>query len=148
MGYKAGIAIKPDTDIQNLVPYLDMIDYILVMSVQPGKGGRTFLEGTVDRLKEIRAIIGDREILIEVDGGININTIDKVKDVDIAVVGSYIVGSDDYGRSIKELLDKFIDNGSSNERWGCLNLIGPLLFVFFVSCIITYIFFIYGFFHL
>ena len=150
MGYKAGIAIKPDTDIQKLVPYLDMIDYILVMSVQPGKGGQTFLEGTVDRLKEIRAIIGDREILIEVDGGININTIDKVKDVDIAVVGSYIVNSNDYGRSIKELLDKFIDNDYSEKRWSFMNLVlcffaALLLIGFFL--IIFYIKDIYGFFH-
>ena len=104
MGYKVGLAIKPGTPIEVLEEYLDDIDMILVMSVEPGRGGQPFLEDTVGRIKMVRKLIGSRKILIEVDGGINDKTINMVKDVDIVVVGSYIVCSNCYDESIKKLL--------------------------------------------
>ena len=113
-GYKVGLAIKPGTDIKVLEKYLDDIDMILVMSVEPGKGGQAFLEGTVDRIKMVKELIGSRNILIEVDGGINDKTIDMVRDVDIVVSGSYIVKSDNYYDAIESLLVK--DEEEINDK--------------------------------
>ena len=112
MGYKVGISIKPDTDISKLEPYLKDIDMILVMSVEPGKGGQEFLDSTVERVNQVKKMIDDGgyNIKIEVDGGINDTTITKLSNVDIAVVGSYIINSDDYYSSIQKLLKNNKDN--------------------------------------
>lgn len=104
LGFKRGLSIKPNTDINKLVPYLDDIDLILVMTVEPGLGGQPFLESSTKRLKEIKELIGTRDILLEVDGGINNNTINLVKDANIAVVGSYITKSTDPISQINSLL--------------------------------------------
>ena len=104
LGYKVGLSIKPNTKISELRPYLDYIDMVLVMSVEPGLGGQSFMEETVDKIRELRELIGNRNILIEVDGGINNKTITKLEGVDIAVVGSYITKSDNYYERIEELL--------------------------------------------
>ena len=94
-GYKRGLSIKPNTNIDKIKPYLDDIDLILVMTVEPGYGGQPFLEDSPNRIKEIKRLIKDRDILLEVDGGINNKTLNLVKEADIAVVGSYITTSDD-----------------------------------------------------
>lgn len=104
LGFKRELSIKPNTDINKLVPYLDDIDLILVMTVEPGLGGQQFLESSTKRLKEIKELIGTRDILLEVDGGINNNTINLVKDANIAVVGSYITKSTDPVSQINSLL--------------------------------------------
>lgn len=117
LGYKVGLSIKPNTDIEDLRPYLKDIDLVLIMSVEPGKGGQKFLNGTAKKIKELRKII-DREgynVEIEVDGGINDVTITKLVGVDIAAVGSYIVKSDNYYRSINFLLDSF-NNSRKNSK--------------------------------
>lgn len=101
---KRGISIKPNTDINKLLPYLNDIDLILVMTVEPGLGGQPFIGTSTTRLKEIKKLIKDKDILIEVDGGINSNTINLVKDADIVVVGSYITCSDDPISKINSLL--------------------------------------------
>ena len=142
MGYKASIAIKPSTDIKELAPYLDDIDMILVMCVEPGAGGRKFIPNSVDRIQEVKELIGDRNILVEVDGGINGETIDKVRDVDIAVVGSYIINSDNYGDRIKELLNEDKEEGNSSQG-GCLGfaIYAFIIYVVFVAIIIFYFLF-------
>ena len=98
--YKVGLSIKPNTDINVLKEYLDDIDLILVMSVEPGMGGQTFINSTVDRISEIKNLIGNRNIKIAVDGGINNNTIKLINNADIAVVGSYITNSTNYQEKI------------------------------------------------
>lgn len=103
-GFKGSLAIKPNTDINLLVPYLDIIDRILIMTVEPGLGGQPFLENSPNRVKEIKKLIKDKNIELEVDGGINNQTINKVKDVDISVVGSYITTSDNPAQRINDLL--------------------------------------------
>lgn len=103
-GFKGSLAIKPNTDINLLVPYLDIIDRILIMTVEPGLGGQPFLENSPNRIKEIKKLIKDKNIELEVDGGINNETINKVKDVDISVVGSYITTSDNPVQRINDLL--------------------------------------------
>ena len=103
-GFKGSLAIKPNTDINLLVPYLDIIDRILIMTVEPGLGGQPFLENSPNRIKEIKKLIKDKNIELEVDGGINNQTINKVKDVDISAVGSYITTSDNPAQRINDLL--------------------------------------------
>ena len=101
-GYEVGLAIKPNTSLNTLNKYLDKIDKVLVMSVEPGFGGQKFIESTVERIIKLRNKKAD--LLIEVDGGINDETIDKIKYIaDIAVVGSYIVNSDDLEEAINNL---------------------------------------------
>lgn len=106
MGYRCGIAICPDTDIQDIYPYLDKIDMILLMSVIPGRGGQSFILDTKDKIIMLKNYIGKNHlsVLIEVDGGINDKTVSLVKDADIAVVGSYIIKSDDYLERVNSLL--------------------------------------------
>lgn len=93
---KVGISIKPSTDIKEILEYLEYVDLILVMSVEPGKGGQQFMEESVkkiDALNELR-LKNNYNYLIEVDGGINDETIEKCKNADICVVGSYITKQD------------------------------------------------------
>lgn len=104
LNIKRGLSIKPNTDINKLLPYLEDIDLILVMTVEPGLGGQPFLESSTKRLSEIKSLIGTRNILLEVDGGINNNTINLVKDANISVVGSYITKSDNPIERINNLL--------------------------------------------
>lgn len=102
-GIKCGLAINPNTDITELTPYLDRIDLILVMSVEPGRGGQKFIDATTKRIDDIKKMIGKRKILINVDGGINKDTIGKVSNSDIVVSGSYVVGSDNFEEAITSL---------------------------------------------
>lgn len=107
MGYRCGIAICPDTDIQLIYPYLDKIDMVLLMSVIPGRGGQSFILDTKDKIAMLKNYIDKNHlsVLIEVDGGINDKTISFVRDADIVVVGSYIVKSDNYIERVNSLLD-------------------------------------------
>lgn len=101
---KVGIAINPDTDIEKIYPYLELVDLILVMSVIPGKGGQEFMSSTICKMQELKELKPNYNYLIEVDGGINDKTISYVKDyVDIVVSGSYITDSDDYDEKIEHL---------------------------------------------
>lgn len=101
-----GIAIKPNTDItsiENLLPYVDLV---LVMSVEPGLGGQKFIENSVDKVLYLKDKQKDYSYLIEVDGGINIDTISKIDKANIAVCGSYITDSNNYNEKIDELKNK------------------------------------------
>lgn len=102
LNYKVGISIKPNTKVEELIPYLEKIDLVLIMSVEPGFGGQKFIPETLEKAKTIRNI--NKDITIEIDGGINDNNIDIIKKyVDIAVVGSYIINSNDYNKAINNL---------------------------------------------
>ena len=102
---KVGLSIKPNTDLNELIPYLELVDLVLVMSVEPGYGGQKFIEKSTDRINELKNIREENNYhyLIEVDGGINNETIDKVKNVDIVVVGSYITNSDNFQERIDDI---------------------------------------------
>ena len=103
-GIKVGLAINPDTNIDIILPYLDKIDIILVMSVVPGKGGQKFMKEIIPKLEKLRKLQKDYFYEIEIDGGINDDTIFLVKDyVDIIVSGSYITNSINYQDSINNL---------------------------------------------
>ena len=100
MGYGVGISIKPDTDIGVLKGIIDIVDMVLVMSVEPGKGGQEFMIESVARIQEIRKM--RRVVIISVDGGINDMTSFLV-DTDMVVVGSYITSSSDYEERIERV---------------------------------------------
>ena len=102
---KCGLAINPDTKINELIPYLPYLDMILVMSVYPGEGGQEFILESENRIKELKELIHsyNLNILIDVDGGINDSVLDKVKDADILTAGSYIINSRDYQEKITSL---------------------------------------------
>lgn len=104
-GIKIGLSIKPSTKLEELASYLSKIDLVLVMSVEPGSGGQTFINETTKKLKYLSDLreINNYKYLIEVDGGINNHTISKVMDTDIVVIGSYITNSDDYKKQIETL---------------------------------------------
>lgn len=103
-GFKAGISIKPNTNINLLLNYIDYIDLILIMTVEPGRGGQKFLPSSIDRIRKVKKLIDNTNIKIEVDGGINNITIKDVSEAHIAVVGSYITTSNDIMGRINDLL--------------------------------------------
>ena len=102
---KTGLSIKPGTDVSELVPYLPYIDMVLVMSVEPGKGGQPFLENAQERIEEVRDLLDSYNIpaVINVDGGINNKTRKCCDEADIVTVGSYIISSDDFQEKISSL---------------------------------------------
>lgn len=95
---KVGIAIKPNTSLDVIKPYLKDIDLILVMSVEPGYGGQKFITESTNRIKYLYNLRKNFNLSykIEVDGGINLETISLCDEADIVVVGSYITSSDNY----------------------------------------------------
>lgn len=99
-GMKAGISIKPKTDVEVIFPFLDKLDLVLIMSVEPGLGGQKFLESALGKIEKLRKEIDSRGLktLISVDGGINDKTsFACVKaGVDILVVGNYLFGHPDF----------------------------------------------------
>lgn len=100
---KVGLSIKPSTKVEEIIPYLPYLDLVLVMSVEPGKGGQSFIMNSVDKIKKLKELKGN--YVIEVDGGINDSTIKYVNNADIVVVGSYIT-SGNYEERIKNLKEK------------------------------------------
>ncbi len=104
---KVGISLKPNTKVSEIKKYLDKIDLVLVMSVEPGYGGQKFIESSLDKVRELRKIIHDNNLntLIEIDGGVNDTNISKIKDssVDISVCGSYITKSENFEVNIKKI---------------------------------------------
>ena len=71
LGRKAGLTLRPRTPVATLAPYLDRVDQVLVMSVEPGFGGQQFLPGSLERIAAVRSMLGGRPVPIEVDGGVN-----------------------------------------------------------------------------
>ncbi|MDK2919943.1 MAG: ribulose-phosphate 3-epimerase [Candidatus Petromonas sp.] len=91
-GRKAGVVINPGTDTSLLKPLLNTIDYILIMSINPGRPGQSFIEETIDRIREVKAMVGDRDIQIEVDGGIDEQIAIRCIEAgaSMIVIGSYL----------------------------------------------------------
>lgn len=97
-GVKAGISIKPNTDVQVLKEIVGEFDLVLVMSVEPGFGGQSFMMSAIDKIKALKQIIVENNYstLIQVDGGINQDTANLCKEagVDVLVAGSYVFKND------------------------------------------------------
>ena len=104
---KVGIAINPNTSIENIYEYLSLVHKVLVMTVEPGKGGQNLIMETIDKIKKLKEYIvsNNLDTEIEADGGINIDNIKLLKDAgtDIAVVGTYLINSKDYRFTINKL---------------------------------------------
>lgn len=104
---KAGISIKPDTPVFLLDQFLNELDLILIMSVEPGKGGQKFIPNSIEKIEYLnkKRIENNYNYLIEVDGGINKETAKTVMlaGCDVIVVGSYIFNSDNRNELIGEL---------------------------------------------
>lgn len=103
-GIKVGLSIKPTTDVSEIVKYLDFVDVVLVMSVEPGRGGQTFIEDSVKKIEQLYNLreTENYNYLIEVDGGINDKTIKLCDKADICVVGNFIT-SQDYEEALRKL---------------------------------------------
>jgi ribulose-phosphate 3-epimerase len=107
LGVKAGISIKPQTKVEVLKPLLGLVDLILVMSVEPGFGGQAFLPSAIEKIKWLRHQLDEATLktLIEVDGGINLETSKPCIDAgaDILVAGSYLFKHTNLAKAIKQL---------------------------------------------
>ena len=108
-GKKVGISVKPNTPIESIKNFLDKIDLILIMSVEPGWSGQKFMPEMLEKVKKLKAWretnTENYHYLIEIDGGINDSNILEVKNcgVDVVVAGSYIFKSDNYKDAISSL---------------------------------------------
>ncbi|MDE6407882.1 MAG: ribulose-phosphate 3-epimerase [Anaeroplasmataceae bacterium] len=105
-GVKAGLSVKPNTKVEELLPYLSKLDLVLVMSVEPGFGGQRFMDGSIDKVRLLKEWKEERNYsyLISIDGGINDLTLNKVEPyLDLVVVGSYITASKNPLENIKLL---------------------------------------------
>ena len=116
-GKKAGIAIKPKTDISVIEPLLEHFNHFLVMSVEPGLSGQTFLPETLGKLKDLNEMLGLRKegnLIVQIDGGINKQTSSLVADfVDLAVVGSALFNkSGEDKKSFIRELDTIFNNAN------------------------------------
>ncbi len=105
LGKKAGVSLNPSTP-ENVIEYvLDNVDLILVMSVNPGFGGQSFIPSALDKIRNIRAMIGDRDIELQVDGGVNMASAKDVIEAgaSVLVAGSAVFNKPDYAQAINEL---------------------------------------------
>jgi len=109
-GAKPGVVLNPSTPTQFLDWILEDVDYVLIMSVNPGFGGQKFIPNSLDKVREVRRKIQSRNLstLIEIDGGVNEDTIADIAaaGVDIFVAGSAIFGSRDYKKTINSFREK------------------------------------------
>ena len=107
-GKQVGISLKPSTPVSEVEPFFEHIDLILVMSVEPGFGGQGYLDGSTERIQEIKQKLVEQclqdRVLIEVDGGIKLHNAKEVIDAggDVLVAGSAIFGTEDPVQTMKE----------------------------------------------
>ena len=107
-GISAGISIKPGTPVSEVKPYLGSVDMVLVMTVEPGFGGQKFVADTLEKISEIRYLLdsmGRSEVNIEVDGGVNGETVKLCREAgaNVFVSGSYIFGAEDRKAAVNSL---------------------------------------------
>lgn len=106
-GVRAGISIKPSTPVEAIYPYLEELDLVLVMSVEPGFGGQKFIPTALDKINLLAKIKKEKNLsfLIEVDGGVNIENAQLIKKAgcNAIVVGSYLMNSDSVSQTYQKL---------------------------------------------
>lgn len=109
-GAKPGVVLNPSTPLESLEWILEYLDYVLIMSVNPGFGGQVFIPNSLDRIKALGKMIRRRGLstLIQIDGGVNEKTIADIAaaGVDVFVAGSAIFGSPDYAKTIASFRQK------------------------------------------
>ncbi len=106
-GVKVGLTIKPGTPVDVIIPYLDQVDMILIMSVEPGFGGQGYLPESTERIKRVKRLIQDlgRDIDIEVDGGIKLDNVQTVLDAGANVI---VAGTSVFTDDIKSNVESFM----------------------------------------
>jgi len=109
-GAKPGVVLNPSTPLHSLDWILEDVDYVLIMSVNPGFGGQKFISGSLEKIKSLRQTIQRRNLntLVQIDGGVNEQTIADIAaaGVDVFVSGSAIFGSRDYKKTINSFREK------------------------------------------
>ena len=108
LNIKCGISIKPNTDPKVLLPYLKDLDQVLIMSVEPGFGGQKFMDNALDKIKYLDNLRNNNDeyhYLIEVDGGINLSNVSKIREAgaNVVVMGTALINSSDKASVIKEV---------------------------------------------
>lgn len=108
LGARAGVSLNPSTSLSSLDCIIEDLDMVLIMSVNPGFGGQSFIEHSLRKVTEVRSMIDERrldDIELEVDGGIKIDNIKSVSHAgaDVFVAGSAIFGKPDYGKTIEKM---------------------------------------------
>jgi ribulose-phosphate 3-epimerase len=110
LGCKPGVVLNPSTPLTAIEWVLDLVDYVLIMSVNPGFSGQTFIPNTLDKIRQLRRMIDERklDVLIQVDGGVNQANIASISDAgaDAFVAGSAIFDSEDYQKTIAGLREE------------------------------------------
>jgi ribulose-phosphate 3-epimerase len=109
-GARAAIALKPGTEVEGYSQYLDEIDMLLIMTVEPGFGGQSFIDEMLPKIRRAKALIGDRPIWLQVDGGISLETIERAAEAgaDTFVAGSAVFTADDPAAMVQALRAKVI----------------------------------------
>jgi ribulose-phosphate 3-epimerase len=109
-GCQAGLVFNPGTPLDCLAYVLDKVDMVLLMSVNPGFGGQSFIASALDKLRQARKLIDDRkrDIRLEIDGGVKVDNIAEIAraGADTFVAGSAIFGTRDYATTIKAMRDQ------------------------------------------
>ena len=105
LGCKAGVSLNPGTPLSMIEEVLDLVDLVLVMSVNPGFGGQKFIESSVSKIERLASARGNRRFLIEIDGGVNAQNIARLRKagVDVFVAGSAVFSPKDRKKAIQDL---------------------------------------------
>jgi ribulose-phosphate 3-epimerase len=103
-GVKPGITLRPATSVDSIMPFLPLVDLVLIMTVNPGFGGQSFMADQVEKITAVRGELSriGSKALIEVDGGVNAETAKQVRDADVLVAGNFVFKSD-YAAAISQL---------------------------------------------
>lgn len=108
-GAKVGISIKPGTPVETLIPYLDQVDMVLIMTVEPGFGGQKYIDACTEKVREVRKMITDRnlQVDVQVDGGIGADNVDIALEAgaNVIVAGSAVF-KDDITANVQDMLNK------------------------------------------
>ncbi len=104
-GARASIALKPATLIEEYIDYLDCVDMVLIMTVEPGFGGQSFIDAMLSKIRVTKKALGSRPIWLQVDGGISLETIERAADAgaDTFVAGSAVFNSEDPSMMVQAL---------------------------------------------
>src|SRR4029453_16979206 len=121
-GLTAGLALRPDTPLEAVLPWLDRLDLVLPMTVEPGFGGQQFREDVLPKIAAARRALDgvERPVALEVDGGVNATTAPRCRDAgaDVFVVGTAIFGADDPSATAKAFRD-LLDLGDQGGLGTC-----------------------------
>lgn len=104
-GKTVGVVLNPNIEVKSIEKYLDMVDLVMLMGVYPGFSAQKFIESTMDKISQLKALIGNRNVLIEFDGGVSVDNIKEMRrrGLDVAVSGSYVFGAKDPVQAIRSL---------------------------------------------